>query len=76
MTEARLPRTKLSPKTYQTMAGVGATLATSTLGMPLIELVQTRVSQINGCAFCLDTHARDLRKYGETWQRINTGQKI
>jgi AhpD family alkylhydroperoxidase len=28
--------------------------------------VQTRVSQLNGCAFCLDMHARDLRKHGET----------
>ncbi|MES2945850.1 MAG: carboxymuconolactone decarboxylase family protein [Pseudomonadota bacterium] len=72
MTEARLPWTKLAPKAYQAMAGVGATLSTSTLGMPLIELIQTRVSQINGCAFCLDMHARDLRKYGETWQRINS----
>lgn len=72
MTEARLPWIKLAPKAYQAMAGVGATLATSTLGMPLVELIQTRVSQINGCAFCLDMHARDLRKYGETWQRINS----
>ena len=72
MTEARLPWTKLAPKAYQAMASVGAALATSTLGMPLIELIQTRVSQINGCAFCLDMHARDLRKQGETWQRINS----
>ncbi len=38
----------------------------------LIELLQTRVSQINGCAFCLDMHARDLRRLGEGWQRINS----
>ena len=72
MNEARLPWTKLAPKAYQAMASVGAVTATSTLGMPLIELVQTRVSQINGCAFCIDMHARDLRKHGETWQRINS----
>lgn len=30
------------------------------------------VSQINGCAFCLDMHVRDLRMLGETWQRINS----
>jgi AhpD family alkylhydroperoxidase len=72
MTEARLPWTKLAAKAYQAMASVGATFANSTLGMPLIELVQTRVSQINGCAFCVDMHARDLRKHGETWQRINS----
>ena len=72
MTEARLPWTRISAKTYQSMAAVSGTLATSSLGMPLIELIQTRVSQINGCAFCLDMHARDLRKQGETWQRINS----
>ncbi|UUZ63585.1 carboxymuconolactone decarboxylase family protein [Polaromonas sp. P1(28)-13] len=72
MTEARLPWTQLAPKAYQAMASVSVATATSTLGMPLIELVQTRVSQINGCAFCIDMHARDLRKQGETWQRINS----
>ena len=72
MTEARLPWTKLAPKAYQAMAGVGATLAATSLGMLLIDLVQTRVSQINCCAFCLDMHVRDLRKLGETWQRINS----
>lgn len=72
MKEARLPWTKIAPKTYQAMAAVNATTATSTLGTALIELVQTRVSQINGCAFCVDMHARDLRKNGETWQRINS----
>lgn len=72
MNEARLPWTQLAPKAYQAMASVSAVTATSTLGMPLIELVQSRVSQINGCAFCVDMHARDLRKHGETWQRINS----
>lgn len=72
MNEARLPWTQLAPKAYQAMASVSAVSATSTLGMPLIELVQSRVSQINGCAFCVDMHARDLRKHGETWQRINS----
>lgn len=72
MNEARLPWTHIAPKTYQAMAAVSATTAKSSLGPLLIELVQSRVSQINGCAFCLDMHARDLRKQGETWQRINS----
>jgi uncharacterized peroxidase-related enzyme len=53
------------------MYGVNQALAKSSLGSNLIELVQTRVSQINGCAFCLDMHARELRKGGETWHRLN-----
>ena len=72
MNEPRLPWTKIAPKSYQAMAAVSAVTAASKLGMPLVELVQTRVSQINGCAFCLDMHARNLRKHGETWQRINS----
>lgn len=72
MNEPRLHWTDISPKTYQAMAGVSATTAKSSLGPVLMELVQTRVSQLNGCAFCLDMHARDLRKHGETWQRINS----
>lgn len=72
MNEPRLPWTQISPKAYQAMASVGPTTAKSSLGPVLMELVLTRVSQLNGCAFCLDMHARDLRKLGEIWQRINS----
>lgn len=72
MNEARLPWTQISSKSYQAMAGVNATLAKSTLGPQLVELVQSRVSQLNGCAFCLDMHTRILRETGEGWQRINS----
>ena len=34
------------------------------------DLVNLRVSQINGCAFCLDMHSKDLRARGETEQRL------
>ena len=37
----------------------------------LIELVLMRVSQINGCAFCLDMHSKDARGAGETEQRLH-----
>jgi AhpD family alkylhydroperoxidase len=37
---------------------------------PLIHLVLMRVSQINGCAFCLDMHSKDARIAGETEQRL------
>ncbi|WP_332745052.1 carboxymuconolactone decarboxylase family protein [Hydrogenophaga sp.] len=71
-TAPRLPWTEISPKPYQAMAAVGATTAKSSLGTILMELVKTRVSQLNGCAFCVDMHVRDLRKQGESWQRINS----
>lgn len=72
MKSPRLPWTEIAPKAYQAMAAVGATTAGSSLGTILIELVKTRVSQLNGCAFCVDMHVRDLRKHGERWQRINS----
>ena len=72
MKSPRLPWTEIAPKAYQAMAAVGATTAGSSLGPILIELVKTRVSQLNGCAFCVDMHVRDLRKHGERWQRINS----
>lgn len=68
----RLPWTQLAPKAYQALASVNNALEKSTVGHALMELVETRVSQINGCAFCVDMHARDLRKAGETWQRLNS----
>ena len=42
-------------------------------GLPreLIELVNLRISQINGCAYCLDLHCRELRKMGESQQRMD-----
>lgn len=51
--------------------GLGGYLAKSgKLEKSLIELVNMRVSQINGCAFCLDMHSKDLRAAGETEQRL------
>jgi AhpD family alkylhydroperoxidase len=42
----------------------------SGLERPLYELVKTRASQINQCAYCLDMHTKDARKAGETEQRL------
>lgn len=46
--------------------------ASSSTGLEpsLRELVKLRVSQINGCAFCVDLHSRDARKAGETEERL------
>jgi len=71
-TRARLPWHQLAPQAQKAMVGVAAALADSTLGTKLIDLVQLRVSQVNGCAYCVDKHARDLLKMGEDLQRINS----
>ncbi len=40
------------------------------LDVGLLELIKTRASQINGCAFCIDMHTREARNLGETEQRL------
>lgn len=52
------------------MYGLNAYLAKSTVEQHLLHLIYFRVSQLNGCAFCLDMHAKDLRAGGETEQRL------
>lgn len=52
------------------MFGFGAYLAKSSVEQPLLNLIYFRVSQINGCAYCLDMHSQDLRAEGETEQRL------
>lgn len=55
---------------FKALYGVGAYLRKSPIEQHLLNLVYFRVSQINGCAFCLDMHSKDLREEGETEQRL------
>ncbi len=50
--------------------GLGAYLSKSLVEKQLLDLIHYRVSQINGCAYCLDMHSKDLRALGETEQRL------
>ena len=52
------------------LAGFNNYLHRSTVEKSLADLILYRVSQINGCAFCLDMHSKDLRAAGETEQRL------
>jgi AhpD family alkylhydroperoxidase len=54
------------------MLGLEQYLHESGLEEPLIHLIKLRASQINGCAYCLDTHWKDLRAIGEDEQRLNS----
>jgi uncharacterized peroxidase-related enzyme len=62
----------LSPKVQKALGQASVALEESTLGKKLINLVFQRVSQINGCAYCVDMHARDLLAMGEDLQRLNS----
>ena len=68
--EPRLNPYKLSPKIYETMSALQAYVDSCGLERPLLELVKLRASQINGCAYCIDMHWKDLRADGETEQRL------
>jgi AhpD family alkylhydroperoxidase len=52
------------------MAGLEHYLQGCGLEQPLLHLIKLRASQINGCAYCLDMHWKDLRAIGETEQRM------
>ncbi|MEP6866026.1 MAG: carboxymuconolactone decarboxylase family protein [Deltaproteobacteria bacterium] len=66
----RMDYKSASPGAFKAMLGLEAHVRSCGLEQPLLELVKTRVSQINGCAFCLDMHTRDARAGGETEQRL------
>lgn len=66
----RLDYRTASPKGLEAMAGLEVYVRGSGLEKPLLELVKTRVSQINGCAYCLDMHWKDLAALGEKEQRM------
>ena len=68
--KARLNPYQAAPQTMKALQALETQLQASGLEKPLIELVKTRASQINGCAFCIDMHTQDARKQGETEQRL------
>jgi AhpD family alkylhydroperoxidase len=55
---------------YKAMLALEAFLHSCGLEVALLHLIKLRVSQINGCAFCIDMHWKDLRAIGETEQRL------
>lgn len=61
---------KAAPGSVQAMYKLQKYADASGLEHSLLELVKTRVSQINGCAFCIDMHTKDARVAGETEQRL------
>ena len=68
--KARFDYYKADPASLQAMLALEKQVTTNELGHNLRELIKLRASQINGCAFCVDMHSKDLRKHGETEQRL------
>ena len=68
--QARLDAHAVAPDGYRAMRQLQAYVDACGLPKSLLELVKIRASQMNGCAFCINMHARDARKLGETEERI------
>lgn len=66
----RLNYAVVAPQGFEAMRGLEQYCRQSGLEHSLLELVKTRASQINGCAFCLDMHTKDARAAGENEQRL------
>jgi AhpD family alkylhydroperoxidase len=59
-----------APEAIKALSALETLLQASGLEQSLIEMVKTRASQINGCAFCINIHTQDARKHGETEKRL------
>jgi len=60
----------VAPEMMKAMFDLSAKVEGGGLERSLLELVKTRASQINGCAFCIHMHTRDARSHGETEERL------
>ncbi|MEW2915814.1 carboxymuconolactone decarboxylase family protein [Ruegeria sp. ANG10] len=69
--KSRLNHFAVSPQLMQPMLDMEECLKSSGLEHSLIELVKLRVSQINGCAFCIHMHTHDARAQGESEDRLH-----
>ena len=68
--QPRISYSTVAPDGYNAMLALEAYLHRCGLEESLVHLVKLRASQINGCAYCLDMHSKDLRALGESEQRL------
>lgn len=66
----RLDYIQIAPEAYRALGRIEYYLKHCGLEIPLLELVKIRASQINGCAYCIEKHARAARTAGESEQRL------
>src|SRR3982750_929913 len=68
--EPRINLKKAGQQAYEAMLSLHMYLQKSGLDQKLLNLIYLRASQINGCAYCIDMHTKDLRAAGEGEQRL------
>lgn len=69
--QTRLNYVSVAPEGYKAFAAVRSYISKCGLEESLIDLVYLRISQINGCAYCVDLHSRDARKAGVSERRLH-----
>ena len=67
----RIAYNKVAPDAVKALAATGTYISSSGINRRLRALVELRVSQINGCAYCVDLHSQQARHAGETQQRLD-----
>ena len=68
--ESRIDYPKVAPGAIQAMLGLVSYVRKSGLEESLVNLINLRASQMNGCAYCIDMHWKDLKAAGEDEQRL------
>lgn len=68
--DQRIDYGKAAPEGIRALSGLEVYVRRSGLEPGLVELIKTRASQINRCAYCIDMHTKDARAAGETEQRL------
>lgn len=61
---------EIIPEAYQAMLALGKAVAKSGVPTRIVNLLLLRASQINGCGLCVDMHAHDAKRDGETDERL------
>lgn len=68
--QPRIDSYKVAPEGYKALLGLEQYLKHSALEQPLLHLIKLRASQVNGCAYCIDMHWKDLKAIGESEHRL------
>jgi AhpD family alkylhydroperoxidase len=69
--KSRFNMGRVQPGAYKAMDSLDTYIAGTSVNQLHQELMRIRASQINGCAYCVNSHTGDARKHGETEQRLH-----
>jgi AhpD family alkylhydroperoxidase len=67
----RIAYFQVAPDAIKALSATRPYIESSSIDARLRALIELRVSQINGCAYCVDLHSREARHVGEAQQRLD-----